>query len=114
MQYAWVSVVNAIVMILGSYLALFFVGDWLAANIGGWQPIADHYFKVGEVWKLEILRLDAGLIYQIIIPVAVLHISAACVTQGIYQPLLSAAPTKTAARASSSARSSTASPPSPG
>ena len=90
LQYAWISVINACVMILGSYLALFFLGDWLLANIGGWQPIANHYIEIGEAWKLEILRLDPALIYQIIIPVAVLHISAACVAQGLYQPLLSA------------------------
>lgn len=90
LQYAWISVVNASVMIIGSYLALFFLGDWLAANMGGWQSIASHYSEAGEIWKLEIFSFDPGLIYQIIIPVTVLHICAACVTQGLYQPLLSA------------------------
>ena len=84
------NTINAVVMILGSYLALFFVGDWLAAHIGGWQAISDHYIKIGEVWKLTVFKSSSDLIWQVVLPVAILHISSACVTQAFYQPMLSA------------------------
>lgn len=90
LQYSLVSVVNAIVMILGSYLSLLLVGGWITANAMGWSGVIDFYSTAGEVWKLEIFRFSPQLVFQIIIPVSVLHITAAAVTQGMYIPLLSA------------------------
>lgn len=89
-QYSMVSVVNAIVMIVGSYLALFLIGGWITAHSMGWVGITDVYAKTGELWKLEIFNFSPDLLFQIIIPVSVLHITAAAVTQGMYIPLLSA------------------------
>lgn len=90
LQYSLVSVVNATVMIVGSYIALFMVGGWITANAMGWAGVTEHYAGLGEIWKLEMFKFSPDLLFQIIIPVSVLHITAAAVTQGMYIPLLAA------------------------
>lgn len=90
LQYSLISTVNAIVMIAGSYLALFILGGWLAANVGGWTGIMEVYAKVGQLWKFDVFKFSPDLIFQVVIPVAVLHITAAAVCQAQYIPLLSA------------------------
>jgi SSS family solute:Na+ symporter len=90
LQYSMVSVVNATVMIVGSYIAMFLVGGWLTAHAAGWEGITNFYSKANELWKLEMFRFSPQLFFEIIIPVSVLHITAAAVTQGMYIPLLSA------------------------
>lgn len=90
LQYAMVSVVNAIVMIVGSYVAMFMVGGWITANAMGWTGVVEHYNALGELWKLEMFKFSPALLFQILIPVSVLHITAAAVTQGMYIPLLAA------------------------
>ncbi|MCL6477472.1 MAG: hypothetical protein K6T65_03575 [Peptococcaceae bacterium] len=90
LQMVWMNVVNAIVMIVGSYLAVIMTGVWLAANMGGWTAVGDFYVSAGEAWKLEIFNMPPPLWFQVVIPVAVLHICACGVFQGMYQPLLAA------------------------
>jgi SSS family solute:Na+ symporter len=90
LQYSVVSVVNGAVLIIGSYLALFMVGGWLVSQGMGWDFIGNHYVTIGEAWKLEVFRFTPKLFTGIIIPIAVLHISAAAVTNGVYIPILSA------------------------
>lgn len=90
LQYAMVSVINSIVMILGSFLSMILVGSWITAHAMGWEGVTDFYSNAGELWKLEIFRFSPALLFQIIIPVSVLHITAAAVTQGMYIPLLAA------------------------
>lgn len=90
LQFALVSVVNATVMIIGSYIALILVGGWITAHAMGWTGVVEHYASVGEPWKLQVFQFSPALLFQIIIPVSVLHIAACAVTQGMYIPLLSA------------------------
>jgi SSS family solute:Na+ symporter len=90
LQMAWLNVVNAIVMMIGSYLALIFTGFWLADQIGGWGVISNFYQQAGQGWKLEILNMSPDLFWQVVIPVAVLHISACAVSQNQYTPFFAA------------------------
>lgn len=90
LQYSLVSVVNATVMILGSYLSLILVGGWVTAHAIGWSGINEFYSNAGEAWKLKIFRFSPQLLFEIIIPVSVLHITACAVAQGLYIPILSA------------------------
>nr|WP_320134058.1 hypothetical protein [uncultured Holophaga sp.] len=90
LQYSFVSTVNAIVMIIGSYLALFLVGGWITAHALGWHGVIDFYQSTGQMWKFNPFKMSGPLVFQIIIPIFVLHVSAAAVNQGTYIPMLAA------------------------
>ena len=91
LQMAMLNVVNAIVMIAGSYLALALLGGWLAANVGGWEGIKALYEQMGTVSMLSSYDLgNGGMWFQVIIPVAVLHITAGAVGQNMNSPFFAA------------------------
>lgn len=90
LELVWVSTINAVVMTIGSYLSLFFIGLWLTANAAGWDGVVHAYAAVDQLWKLNMFNFSPGVIYEVIIPVTVLHIAAASVAQGMYVPLLAA------------------------
>ncbi len=91
LQMAVLNMVNAIVMIAGSYLALGMLGFWLAANVGGWEPIKAVFESMGKVDMLSSYSLgNAGMWLQVIIPVAVLHITAGAVAQNMNSPFFAA------------------------
>ncbi len=90
LQYSLVSTINGAVMIIGSYLALFMVGGWLVSQGMGFDFIGDHYINLGELWRLEVFRITPDLVTGMIIPIGVLHITAAAVTQGVYVPMFAA------------------------
>ncbi len=90
LELVWISTINVIVMTVGSYLALFFLGTWLAANVGGWDGILNTYAQVDQLWKFDLFNFSPEIMFQVVIPVAVLHICAGGVAQGMYIPLLSA------------------------
>lgn len=90
LELVWISTINVIVMTVGQYLALFFLGTWLAANAGGWEGVLASYAKVDQLWKFDLFNFSPELLFQVVIPVAVLHICAGGVAQGMYIPLLSA------------------------
>jgi SSS family solute:Na+ symporter len=90
LELVWISTINVIVMTVGQYLALFFLGTWLAANAGGWEGILSSYAKVDQLWKFDLFNFSPELLFHVVIPVAVLHICAGGVAQGMYIPLLSA------------------------
>jgi SSS family solute:Na+ symporter len=91
LQLAWLNIVNAIVMIIGSYLGLFLLTGWLAANVGGWEGIKGLYESWGQVDMLKTYDLaQSGMWFQVIIPVAVLHITAGAVGQNMNGPFFAA------------------------
>ncbi len=90
LQMAWLNMINAIVMIVGSYLCLFLVGGWLMANVNGWEGVKAFYDSAGKVTFLQNFDFSPGVIFQIIIPVTVLHLSAAAVAQNMNAPFFAA------------------------
>ncbi|MBP2654782.1 MAG: sss: transporter, solute:sodium symporter family [Firmicutes bacterium] len=90
LELVWVSVVNVVVMTVGSYLALFFLGGWLVSNAAGWEGVLNTYAQVDQLWKFDLFNFSPEIVFTVIIPVAVLHIAAGGVAQGMYIPLLSA------------------------
>lgn len=90
LELVWVSTINAIVMTIGSFLSLFFIGLWLGANAAGWNGVVEAYQAVDQAWKLNMFNFSPDVIYNIVLPVAVLHICAASVAQGMYAPVLAA------------------------
>ena len=88
LQFSLVSLVNATVMIVGSYLAMFMVGGWIVANLNGWQGVIDFYQSSPMgLGHLKMFSFSPDLLFKVVIPVTVLHVTAAAVTQGMYIPL---------------------------
>ncbi len=90
LQMVWLNIVNAIVMILGSYLAMFMLTGWLAANAGGWEGIQQVYNSMGQASWLMNVDFSPGVLKNIIIPVAILHCFACAVAQNMNSPFFAA------------------------
>lgn len=82
LQMAWLNIINSVVLIGGSYLALGMIGVWLAANMGGWDGIKEIYTAAGMGNKLMNFELNnPDVWFNVIIPVVVLHTCAGAVSQ---------------------------------
>lgn len=90
LQMSVLNMVNAIVMIVGSYLALVLTGVWLAANFGGWDYVLQWYNDLGQTKFLQNFDFSPGIMFQIIIPVVVLHVTAAAVAPNNTTPFFAA------------------------
>ncbi|MGI5860043.1 MAG: sodium:solute symporter family protein [Tepidanaerobacteraceae bacterium] len=89
LQVAWLNMFNAIMLIGGSFLALFYTGSWVAGH-GGWEGIAATYAAAGEVWKLSTVHFSPDVIFNIIIPIT-FCITLFCSTEQMnYMPMLAA------------------------
>ena len=103
LQLAWLNVVNGIVMIIGSYIGMFALTGWLAGNVffqgtSGWAAV-EALFNAGGTVDVpglagSMLRQfdlgNAGMWFMVIIPVAVLHLSAGAVGQNMCSPFFAA------------------------
>ncbi|MCL2111686.1 MAG: hypothetical protein FWH32_05510 [Clostridiales bacterium] len=84
LQMALLNVINGFVMIVTVYLALGMTGVWLAANVGGWQPIKDVFDSMGRTTMTTQADLgNPALWFTLIIPVIVLHVTAGAVGQNM-------------------------------
>lgn len=90
LELVWVSTINAVVMTIGSYLSLFFIGLWLTANAAGWDGVVQAYSAVDKSWMLNMFNFSPDIITKVIVPVTVLHVAACSVAQGMYSPMLAA------------------------
>ncbi len=90
LQLVWLNIVNAIVMILGSYIAMFMLTGWLAANAAGWEGIQAVYASMGQASWLMNVDFSPGVVTNIIIPVAILHCFACAVAQNMNTPFFAA------------------------
>ena len=91
LQMAILNVINGIVMIVGSYLALGMLGLWLGANFGGWDGVKAVFDGMGRSSMLSSYELgNPGMWLAVIIPVAVLHITAGAVGQNMNSPFFAA------------------------
>lgn len=91
LQAAMLNVVNAIVMIAGSYLGLFMLGHYLLANINGWEGVKEWYTSQGQVDMLQSFSIgNQTMWFNIIIPVIVLHCAACAVSQNMNAPFFAA------------------------
>jgi SSS family solute:Na+ symporter len=89
MQVAWMNLFNAIMLIVGSFAAVFFTGSWLSGR-GGWESISNFYAHAGTVWKTSIVNFSPEVIFSLIIPCFILTVFFQSSSQGQNQPLLAA------------------------
>jgi SSS family solute:Na+ symporter len=96
LQMAWISVVNSIVMIGGSFLALIMIAVWVGANLTfgdavGLDAVQAVYESQGALSKLSQFNLgNMGIWFGLIIPVIFLHLTAAGVSQPHNMPFFAA------------------------
>jgi len=83
MQMAWMNIVNACVLIFGSYLGLGMLITWVGANAGGLEGIKAVFESSGQSDLLSSINFGPELFFQVIIPVVVLHCAAGAVAQNM-------------------------------
>jgi SSS family solute:Na+ symporter len=89
MQAAWMNLFNAVMLIVGSFLAVFATGSWLSGR-GGWESIADFYAKSGTAWKTSIVNFSPDIIFSTILPCLILTTLMQSASQAQNQPMLAA------------------------
>jgi SSS family solute:Na+ symporter len=89
MQVAWMNLVNAVMLIVGSFMAVFATGSWLAGR-GGWESISDFYAKAGTAWKTSIVNFSPDVLFGMVFPCFILTVFFQSSSQGQNQPLLAA------------------------
>jgi solute:Na+ symporter, SSS family len=89
MQAAWMNIFNSVMLIAGSFLAVFATSSWLSGR-GGWQGIADFYTKAGTPWKLSILNFSPDVLFGMIFPCLILIVFMQSSSQAQNQPVLAA------------------------
>ena len=97
LQMAWINIVNSIVLIVGSFAALFGVAIWVTKNFifgdaSGLAAVAAAYTEQGNEALLSQFSFinTSGMWFDLIIPVALLHITALAVSQGHNVPFFAA------------------------
>jgi SSS family solute:Na+ symporter len=87
MQVAWMNLINAVMLIGGSFAAVFGTGFWLAGR-GGWESVSDVYAKAGTVWKTSIVNFSPDVLFIVIFPCLILLVFMCSTSQAQYQPML--------------------------
>ena len=91
MQAAWMNLINACMLIGGSFIAVFYTGGWLSKNVeGGWGGIADYYAGSGEAIKTNLLNFSPEIIFSLIFPCLILTVFMCSASQAQNQPMLMA------------------------
>lgn len=87
LQAGYMNIVNAIVLIIGSYIAVGYVGSWLP---GGYESVAQTYAANGEAWRTTLFNFSPGTVFGIIIPCVLLCVFSVSSEHMMYQPMLGA------------------------
>jgi SSS family solute:Na+ symporter len=89
MQAAWMNLFNAVMLIAGSFLAVFATGSWLSGH-GGWKSVSDFYAQSGTAWKTSITNFSPDVVFGIIFPCLILLVFMCSASQVQNQPMLMA------------------------
>ncbi|MBR3397416.1 MAG: sodium:solute symporter family protein [Lachnospiraceae bacterium] len=87
LQASMMNVINAVVMIVGSFAVVAYVGG---AIPGGYEGVAQHYASIGEAFKTDMFSFPPAVVFGTIIPCVVLHVLSVASEHAMYQPMLAA------------------------
>lgn len=87
LQASYMNIVNAVMLIGGSFFAVWYVGHSLP---GGYEGVAQAYAAAGESWKTNMFNFTPDLVFGVMIPVLVLHVLSVASEHAMYQPMLAA------------------------
>jgi len=79
------------VLILGSYIAVGYVGNWLP---GGYDSVAQTYAAAGEAWRTNLFNFTSPTVFGVIIPCVLLCVFSVSSEHAMYQPMLAARSSK--------------------
>lgn len=87
LQASYMNIINAFVLIGGSFFAVIYTG----ANLeGGFQGVADTYAAAGNSNLLSLFNFTPDIVFGVMIPVVVLHVLSVSSEHALYQPMLAA------------------------
>ena len=87
LQASMMNVINAVMLIAGSYIAVIYVG----LNIdGGYDGVATYYSSIGESFKTNFFNLSPTILANVAIPCAILHVLSVASEHAMYQPMIAA------------------------
>lgn len=87
LQASMMNIINAIMLIVGSYVAVAFVGK----NInGGFAGVAAKYAAQGMVGHTNLFHITPEIIMNVALPVVILHVLSVASEHAMYQPMLAA------------------------
>jgi solute:Na+ symporter, SSS family len=89
MQAAWMNLVNAAMLVIGSFLAVLYTSSWLSGR-GGWESISDVYADAGTAWKTSMMNFSPEVIFGLIFPCLILLVFMCSASQAQNQPMLAA------------------------
>lgn len=87
LQASMMNVINAVVMIVGSFFVVGYVGGVLP---GGYEGVAAYYDSIGEAFKTDMFCFTPSVVIGTIIPCVVLHVLSVASEHAMYQPMLAA------------------------
>lgn len=87
LQASYMNVVNAVMLIVGSFAAVIYVGNALP---GGYEGVAETYAAAGEAFKTNMFNFSPAVVFGTIIPCVVLHVLSVASEHAMYQPMLAA------------------------
>ena len=87
LQASYMNIINAIVLIIGSFFAVFWLGSALP---GGYQAVSDSYFSRGMPGNMSLFSFTPDVLWGVLIPVFILGIFSVSSEQKQYLPMLSA------------------------
>lgn len=87
LQASYMNVINAIMLIVGSYVAVVYVGIKLP---GGYDSVTAAYAAEGLGWHTNVFNLSPAVLVNVAIPCVVLHVLSVASEHAMYQPMLGA------------------------
>lgn len=91
LQASYMNIINAVMLIAGGYIAVFYVGGHID---GGYAGVAASYASQGLSWHTDLFNLTPTVLMNVAIPVLVLHILSVSSEHAMYQPMLAAKSSK--------------------
>ncbi len=87
LQASYMSIINAIFLIVGSYVAVVYVGLKLD---GGYQSVVASYAAQGLEWHTDMFHLTPAVLMNCALPAVILHVFAVSSEHMMYQPMIAA------------------------
>ena len=87
LQAAQMNIINAIMLFVGGYMGLFYLGDWYP---NGWDGVAQYYADAGAPLTTNLFNIDSTILFEIMIPVVILHVFAVSSEQAQYEAMVAA------------------------
>ena len=87
LQASYMNIINAAMLIGGSFFAVFYLGTQLP---GGYQGVFDTYAAVGEQWRTNLFHISPDIVWGQMVPCIILCIFSVSSEHAMYQPMLGA------------------------